>query len=678
MAPKVQKPDVSEISPEDKERYRLNPRAFIEEVLWVLDRDQPGVAVPFKLRPIQVQFLEAIQNRRAFNIWRAVKRAGKPALDILKQALKKLPTTAKSAVKAISALSPDKALELFPREMQIDDGPVAFIIGKPRQVGFSTLIEAILIWRAIFHPNFKAVLMAHEGESVENILRITSNFVRLWPEEKAAGLKPEIPRNATTKLAFGNGALFTIKTAGGMDSRGFKEDAGHFSEFAHYPDSDAVAASLIASPKHFWYFIESTANGKSGTFYEIYQKSKTVDALIELYDAGQALPQQTTTKFFIDWRSDSEYQLALDPGDEAHITATLTDYEKMAQEVFELTLPQLKWRRWRIENASTTAKSLTPDAYFAQEYPLTEDEMFQAVGSNVFSVEMLERQRLMAKERPPLAFFTFDGDSPPRKLLQGHNANLKIWAKPDPNEVYVMGADGAMGLLKGSSKDFCWASVFSIGDGSVIRQVAEFRAVIGQKQFGHICVTLAEWYNGAYIVPEANQGLALCDTIVSDCGYTNIFQRLSLDTIAGGDRNNFRFGFLTTGQSRQRLLEEFIESFRLGNIHILSDETLEQMAIFTRNELGKMEAPPGKHDDAVFAAALANFGFPSSRGGPTRAGRKNRLKKEAAKSTAPEGETSEQRHERQLLESIEKMAARERKRLTKLSKSGLATETILM
>lgn len=678
MAPKVQKPDVSEISPEDKERYRLNPRAFIEEVLWVLDRDQPGVAVPFKLRPIQVQFLEAIQNRRAFNIWRAVKRAGKPALDILKQALKKLPTTAKSAVKAISALSPDKALELFPREMQIDDGPVAFIIGKPRQVGFSTLIEAILIWRAIFHPNFKAVLMAHEGESVENILRITSNFVRLWPEEKAAGLKPEIPRNATTKLAFGNGALFTIKTAGGMDSRGFKEDAGHFSEFAHYPDSDAVAASLIASPKHFWYFIESTANGKSGTFYEIYQKSKTVDALIELYDAGQALPQQTTTKFFIDWRSDSEYQLALDPGDEAHITATLTDYEKMAQEVFELTLPQLKWRRWRIENASTTAKSLTPDAYFAQEYPLTEDEMFQAVGSNVFSVEMLERQRLMAKERPPLAFFTFDGDSPPRKLLQGHNANLRIWAKPDPNEVYVMGADGAMGLLKGSSKDFCWASVFSIGDGSVIRQVAEFRAVIGQKQFGHICVTLAEWYNGAYIVPEANQGLALCDTIVSDCGYTNIFQRLSLDTIAGGDRNNFRFGFLTTGQSRQRLLEEFIESFRLGNIHILSDETLEQMAIFTRNELGKMEAPPGKHDDAVFAAALANFGSPSSRGGPTRAGRKNRLKKEAAKSTAPEGETSEQRHERQLLESIEKMAARERKRLAKLSKSGLATETILM
>lgn len=678
MAPKVQKPDVSEISPEDKERYRLNPRAFIEEVLWVLDRDQPGVAVPFKLRPIQVQFLEAIQNRRAFNIWRAVKRAGKPALDILKQALKKLPTTAKSAVKAISALSPDKALELFPRELQIDDGPVAFIIGKPRQVGFSTLIEAILIWRAIFHPNFKAVLMAHEGESVENILRITSNFVRLWPEEKAAGLKPEIPRNATTKLAFGNGALFTIKTAGGMDSRGFKEDAGHFSEFAHYPDSDAVAASLIASPKHFWYFIESTANGKSGTFYEIYQKSKTVDALIELYDAGQALPQQTTTKFFIDWRSDSEYQLALDPGDEAHITATLTDYEKMAQEVFELTLPQLKWRRWRIENASTTAKSLTPDAYFAQEYPLTEDEMFQAVGSNVFSVEMLERQRLMAKERPPLAFFTFDGDSPPRKLLQGHNANLKIWAKPDPNEVYVMGADGAMGLLKGSSKDFCWASVFSIGDGSVIRQVAEFRAVIGQKQFGHICVTLAEWYNGAYIVPEANQGLALCDTIVSDCGYTNIFQRLSLDTIAGGDRNNFRFGFLTTGQSRQRLLEEFIESFRLGNIHILSDETLEQMAIFTRNELGKMEAPPGKHDDAVFAAALANFGFPSSRGGPTRSGRKNRLKKEADKSPAPEGETSEQRHERQLLESIEKMAARERKRLTKLSKSGLATETILM
>lgn len=678
MAPKVQKPDVSEISPLDKERYRLNPRAFIEEVLWVLDRDQPGVAVPFKLRPIQVQFLEAIQNRRSFNIWRAIKRAGKPALDILKQALKKLPTTAKSAVKAISALSPDKALELFPREMAIDDGPVAFIIGKPRQVGFSTLIEGILIWRAIFHPNFKAVLMAHEGESVENILRITSNFVRLWPEEKAA-LKPEIPRNATTKLAFDNGALFTIKTAGGMDSRGFKEDAGHFSEFAHYPDSDAVAASLIASPKHFWYFIESTANGKSGTFYEIYQKSKTVDALIELYDAGQALPQQTTTKFFIDWRSDSEYQLALDPGDEAHIQATLTDYEKMAQEVFELTLPQLKWRRWRIENASTTAKSLTPDAYFAQEYPLTEDEMFQAVGSNVFSVEMLERQRLMAKERPPRAFFSFDGDSPPRKLLQGHNANLRIWAKPDPNEVYVIGADGAMGLLKGSSKDFCWASVFAIGDGSVIRQVAEFRAVIGQKQFGHICVTIAEWYNGAYIVPEANQGLALCDTIVSDCGYTNIFQRLSLDSIAGGDRNNFRFGFLTTGQSRQRLLEEFIETFRQGNIHILSEETLEQMAIFTRNELGKMEAPPGKHDDAVFAAALANFGYPSERGGPTRSARKHRLKKEAAKDqTAPEGETSEQRHERQLLESIEKMAARERKRLTRLGKSGLATETILM
>lgn len=657
------------------ERYRFDPRAFIEEVLWILDRDQAGVAVPFKLRPIQAAFLEEIQRRRAFNIWRSIKRIGKAAIDILaKEVTKKPPTNTRSAIKAIVAAKPDRVLSLFPPEMKIDDGPVAFIIGKPRQVGFSTLIEAIIIWRAVFHPNMKAILMAHEGDSVENVLKISKDFIRLWPEEKAA-LRPEVPRNATTKVVFENGATLTIKTAGGLESRGFKEDIGHFSEFAHYPNGSSVAASLIAAPKHFWYFIESTANGKSGNFYEFYQKSTTVDALIELYDAGKALPQRTTTKFFIDWRQDPEYKLPLDPGDEEHIKGTMSEWERMAVETFDLSLEQLKWRRWKLENAAETSHTLNPEAFFAQEFPLTEDEMFQQLGGEVFDANVIATARAAAAANPPRGYFSFDGASPPKPSLTKAGSNLRVWEPPRKDELYVIGADPAFGL---QHRDFCWGSVFAIGDGTVIRQVAEFIGQgpqVNQATFAHSLVTLAEWYNNAFIVPEANQGLTLCDTIVMGCGYTNVYARKPLDSIPG-EQNSFRFGFATTGASRPRLLEEFIEAFRTGAIIIRSTETLDQMAIFTRNELGKMAAPDGKHDDAVFAAALANFGFPSSRGGPSLvAARLRRLKEPEPQ--RPEQSTADA-HEERLLQSIEKMVSRERSQIRKEAKSGLASGLILL
>jgi hypothetical protein len=120
---------------------------------------------------------------------------------------------------------------------------------------------------------------------------------------------------------------------------------------------------------------------------------------------------------------------------------------------------------------------------------------------------------------------------------------------------------------------------------------------------------LAEWYNDAFIVPEANgPGLAACTRVVEN-RYPHIYHRRTMDMIKGrvSDPNTFRFGFLVTASTKTRVLADTQEAIRTESLNFLSEELIKEHLSFESND-GKMQAPKGQHDDTVMATAMAFFG----------------------------------------------------------------------
>jgi hypothetical protein len=599
-----------ELTPDVLE-FRYQPESYFRSVLRINGRDSygDGAIIPLTLRSFQKKILYTLQARRAFNIFRDVRRKG--LMPALCEAMSYTPSTARDGVDRILEIGVDKVLEwVRKRHSDITDGPVTLIVGKPRQTGVSTLAEAILNWRTALWPNTKAMITSLEGDSAEAIIAINSKFHDFWPEEYNH-LKPEMPGKARDRLEYTHNSMVEMKTAGGNDIRGFKNDIYHLSEFAHYRNADSIASALVAAPNHVWTLIESTARGPKGAFYEMYTKAMTIDDIIEAYD-NKALNGNPITKVFASWLEDPSYQTPLEPHEVSHIVSTLDDMEKMLMDRYNATPGQIAWRRDRIAmNAHlASANGLSAEQFFMQEFPNTEDEMFQKTSGEVLPYDVLQRH--LGRCTNPKIMVRWDGMAPPTRVFVEALCNFKMWEKPRKDADYCIGADLAYGL---SGRDDTWLSVFRVAQGQRPKLVAEWRGKIQPKEAASVAATIGEWYRGhkstAFILPEINApGITFCDELVKEIGWVRIYKRRAMDALESDRNNTFKFGFLTNQKGKQLLIDGIVEALQKDEIEIPSKEGLLQFKTFERDpENGSMNAIAGYHDDAIISYSLALFGL---------------------------------------------------------------------
>ena len=57
-------------------------------------------------------------------------------------------------------------------QAQNEGKPLRFIILKARQMGFSTLTEALIFYFTVWHQNVKSLIVAHDSESTQNIFKM--------------------------------------------------------------------------------------------------------------------------------------------------------------------------------------------------------------------------------------------------------------------------------------------------------------------------------------------------------------------------------------------------------------------------------------------------------------------------------------------------------------------------
>jgi hypothetical protein len=454
-------------------------------------------------------------------------------------------------------------------------GRVRFVVLKARQQGLSTVIMAFQYWWLSQHPANKGLVMAHEADSTQTLFDMYKRTHDNCPEL----LRPATKYSSKTELTFSSlDTGIRVATAGGRGvARGETLQTTHLSEVAFWPVAFASTnfnglIQAVPNEDNTFAFIESTANGMSGKFFELAQGAIRGENEFELFFSG--------------WNESEEYR---EPAPENF--QRTPDEQKLAK-AYDLDDDQLYWRRRKIAQNGL--------ALFQQEYPLTAEEAFISTGRPVFNTEWVhDRLKIENIQQPVRRCVVTEG-----LLSDDVRGELMIYHDVKPGQNYVIGADVGMGLRasRTGAKDSD-PSVAQVLDGQ-LRQVAVWTGIIHPDAFAKILTTLGYYFNSATIAPERNNhGLLTCVKL-RDMNYPYIYTDVTEGAL--DDRDTINIGYYVTERTKPLIIDKLRAVLRDREMEVNDETTLREMLTFVVNESGKMGAEPGCHDDCIMSLAIAN------------------------------------------------------------------------
>ncbi len=482
------------------------------------------------------------------------------------------------------------------KEQKKANKPVRIIILKARQMGFSTLTEAILFKETATKHNISAGIIAHETKATNNLFTMSKLFYDNLPET----MKPSILKRNAQELNFntdkntGLNSKITCMTAGKDAGRSGTYNFLHLSEFAFWEgDKQEAFSSLmqtVPNNPNSIVIIESTANG-----YEFYK---------DLWD--KAVRHETDfIPVFVGWNELSEYRMK-------YTGFELTEDEKKLQKNYNLTLEQLEWRRWCIRNncAGDVKK-------FNQEYPICPEEAFISSGSCVFDTEIIHNRLGELKKPIRTGWFEYEyDDTLPAysainpmtntpyiknkisniKWHEDKNGYIKIYEVPNSPEIiqYGIGGDTA-----GNGEDYFTAHVINA---KTHNQCAVFRHQMNADLYAKQMYCLGMYYNKALIGIESNFDSFSIKELLR-LGYRHQYIRRQPDKIGNNSMNEY--GFRTDLRTRPEIISNLQQFVRQYPELINDRDTLAEMLEFVYNKDGRPEAQEGSHDDLVMGYAIA-------------------------------------------------------------------------
>ena len=457
--------------------------------------------------------------------------------------------------------------------------PIRIIILKARQMGFSTETEAIIFKNVVTHHNYNAGIVAHKEDSTTNLFNMSKRMLEYLPED----IKPEQKKSNAKELVFNNdmgtGLDSRIKcmTAGGKGiGRSDTFTALHLSELAFWEgDKKATMTGLlqaVPNTPESMIIIESTANG-----YEYFK---------EMWDRAVA-GESGFYPLFIGWNELKEYSMPYTGFD-------LTQEERELKEQYNLTLDQLTWRRWCIQNNCSGDIN-----QFKQEYPICPEEAFLSTGNCYFNKENIINRINTAPEPLVRGKFTcyYDGIRiRNQKFLEQEEGNIKIYEYPQKRVPYVLGGDTA-----GEGSDYFTAHVINNITG---KQVAVLKQQYNEIEYVKQVYCLGMFYNCALVGLENNFSTYPTQKL-AELNYPNQFVRKKEDQY--NNKYEKSYGFKTTTITRPYILGQLQEIVH-DNIDVIQDkDTLREMLTFIVNDKGRAEAEEGYHDDLVMALAISYY-----------------------------------------------------------------------
>lgn len=250
------------------------------------------------------------------------------------------------------------------------------IILKARQLGFTTFILIYALDCCLFNDHFRAGIVAHNREDASAFFRDKLKFAY---DHLPVALKAERPTVAASKseLVFSNGSSVRV----GTSMRGGTFNLLHVSEFGKvcrkFPDKaeEIVTGSFQTIQAGQLIFVESTAEGRQGYFFDYCQTSEQAKL------AGRKLTALDFRFNFYSWHDHPEYEL--DPDGVVFTIEQLKYFKKMEVDLGkEINVKKRAWwvKKWQ----------LLGDKIY-QEYPSTPAEAFKAAIEGAYYAEQFKK-----------------------------------------------------------------------------------------------------------------------------------------------------------------------------------------------------------------------------------------------------------------------------------------------
>lgn len=539
--------------------------------------------------------------------------------------------------------------------------PQKIMIIKARQLGCSTLIEALIAWRSMFFPNVSALVVSNVGTHATFLFQ---KMVHIY-DQLPWWMKPMIAsRKEEEGLVFKNPDTEARRTDPGLNStvsvqaatqvsgvgEGYTINAMHFSEYCNVDDSKAreiIEGDLVhaLAPNVLTFaFLESTAKG-AGRFSE------------DLWVANMDLAEKADWyPVFLPWFFEKTRVIAPEDGwrpnepetamrarvekewvrctncgeyreryfkkvDLAH--SQCTDCNKGTREPYVLTNEQLCWMQERVLNARRRGPESLKE--LRQELCTTAEEAFQISGIAVFPEDTQE----FVNETICQALWTgnFDRKGKFHCSIQNEDgtfrcfqewcnvdhrwdleAPLQIWEMPIEGEEYVCGVDISEGLAtEKSDYSVCWVNKIGRAPAPDIH-VATYRSnSINPSDLAAVCTFIGRMYNEALLSIEYNTYQTTADNVKNFYQYPNLFKWKHYDSVRGMDSNKYHW--LTQQNSKPQLWQTGVRALRERSWYIHDKMFAHEMKRFQKDDYDskKAEAETNFHDDVVMAALIARY-----------------------------------------------------------------------
>ena len=493
----------------------------------------------------------------------------------------------------------------------LDEDVHFFVILKGRQLGITTVSLALDLYWQFTHPGWQGTLVSDTEENRDMFRSTLGMYIEGLPKE----YKIPLVAHNRNQMVLKNRSRIFYQIAGNKSRLGQGKAITylHATETASWGNEEGLA-SLIASlaeknPERLYLF-ESTAQGFN-MFHDMYKTAKSA---------------RTQRAIFCGWWRNEYY--TVDP--ESNIYKVYWDGKLSGEEKewvkdikkmygVEINSRQMAWWRWKMH------EGIKDETLMYQEFPPTEDYAFVMTGSSFFSnSRCTDAAKLAKKESPDHFRYVFGQLFQDTEVLPSTErlGTLKVWQEPIDTAYYVIGADPAYGSSDWADR-FCIQVFRCYADG--LDQVAEFATnEMNTYQFAWVIAHLAGAYKNSTLNLEVNgPGQAVINEIrnlkrlaVSAGGalghglmdvlgsMTNYIWRRN-DTL-GGLSNSI--GYLTTSNSKERMLQYMKDYFEREMMKIKSMDTLEEMKTIVRED-GFLGAPGRAKDDRVIACALAAVSY---------------------------------------------------------------------
>lgn len=502
--------------------------------------------------------------------------------------------------------------------------PIRYIILKARQMGLSTVIEALCYWWTTTHRYVNSVIIAHETEASGNLYKM----FRRYYDFSNPMFKPDRKYNTKRDLVFdvedavkeeyaemgmkSPGLASEIKTMVAKEGKGRSDTINFFhgSEVAFWEaNSDVVSSALQAVPlaAETFAFLESTANGVGGYFYDEWQLAKKGESAFK--------------PLFFAWHEHPEYEIA---APEKPIELYDEEETELINIFREKGYPRESWHRKIVWRREKKKEFRTDPKKFYQEYPKDDMEAFLASGRPVFDIKVLMQMEQIALKAPEPMFGQVVPNPDPTakeryifeqiaKTFQDQDPSpLKIWELPikynaeqgTNDHKYTIAVDVSEGKLEASSdkkeNDY---SVIDVMDVSNLKTVARWRGHIDPDLLGEVAFALGMFYNTALIAVEVNNhGISTVQSLRNKF-YRNLYQRESSEDEQFQVRTT-KMGWRTDKKTKPVIINEMVKDIREGDIIDLDIVFIRECMTYVRDDQGFTNAQEGTFDDCVMAKAI--------------------------------------------------------------------------